>query len=282
MNRLGKDIHIYFPSQYPKKISPAQRYRMEQFEELLEKERIFIHCFPFFEKKMYPILFERRYIVKKALAICKGFINRFIELFSLNKYDLIFINREASPLGPPIFEWLYVKIFRKKIIYDFDDAVWLSNTSEANRITHFFKAFWKIKHIIRWTTVVICGNDYLSSFAKKYNNNIVLLPTVVDTKKRFNKTVEQDVSEVTIGWTGSFSTMPYLEKLIPVQRQKALEIPFKFILISNKKPYFELPNMEYVDWDEENEVSKLAECQVGLMPMDKDEWACGKCGLKIL
>jgi hypothetical protein len=35
-----------------------------------------------------------------------------------------------SPFGPPVYEWVLAKILRKKIIYDFDDAIWLT---DANR-----------------------------------------------------------------------------------------------------------------------------------------------------
>ena len=40
--------------------------------------------------------------------------------------------------------------------------------------------------------------------------------------------------------------------------------------------------MQYVKWSEENEVTALAECQIGLMPLTNDEWSEGKCGFKLI
>jgi len=44
-----------------------------------------------------------------------GFFRRIGHLFKSAGADYVFILREASPVGPPVFEWLLSKIFRKKL-----------------------------------------------------------------------------------------------------------------------------------------------------------------------
>ena len=62
-------------------------------------------------------LLPSQYKSLKAVFLLLGFIKRFLLLFSLLKYDFIFIHREAAPMGPPIFEWIIAKVLRKKYIY---------------------------------------------------------------------------------------------------------------------------------------------------------------------
>jgi glycosyltransferase involved in cell wall biosynthesis len=37
-----------------------------------------------------------------------------------------------------------------------------------------------------------------------------------------------------------------------------------------------------VEWSPQNEVTELATCQIGIMPLTKDEWSEGKCGFKLI
>nr|GFD22599.1 hypothetical protein [Tanacetum cinerariifolium] len=48
-------------------------------------------------------------------------------LASVPGYDVVFMHREAAPIGPPVLEWVMAKVLRKRIIYDFDDAIWLKD-----------------------------------------------------------------------------------------------------------------------------------------------------------
>ena len=57
--------------------------------------------------------------------VVRGFFKRIGDLFQLINFDYIFIYREAAPVGPPVFEFIICKILNKKIIYDFDDAIWI-------------------------------------------------------------------------------------------------------------------------------------------------------------
>ena len=74
---------------------------------------------PFLADAVYSYLYKEGHFVKKALAVLGGFSRRFRMLFSVASFDYVFIFREATPLGPPIVEFL-LSAMGKKLIYDFD------------------------------------------------------------------------------------------------------------------------------------------------------------------
>jgi len=277
-----KKRKILFVVQYPENVSPGQRFRFELYKELLENNGFVITTSSFFHKRGYNIIHKQGFLFSKLWELCKGYIRRTILLLSINKYGYIFLQREAAPLGPPLFEWIYTKILKKKVILDFDDAIWMNHISEHNSVALAFKNVNKVGKICKWSYKISCGNEYLCNYARKYNNNVIYNPTCVDTENRHNILTNHDISRVTIGWTGSFSTLKYLEQVIPILQRLQEKYDFDIKIICNQQPDFELKNIEYIEWKEQNETIELAKCQIGLMPLTNDEWSEGKCGFKLI
>ncbi len=136
---------------------------------------------PFWNDATWAILYKPGHVLQKIGGTLNGMWNRTTMLFSLRSYDFIFIHREALPIGPPIFEWVIAKVFGEKIIYDFDDAIWLPDMNQKSKLFSFIKSPDKVRVIAKWSYRVSCGNKYLSEFARNYNSNVVLNPTTIDT-----------------------------------------------------------------------------------------------------
>ncbi|RYZ19088.1 MAG: glycosyltransferase, partial [Chitinophagaceae bacterium] len=185
-------------------------------------------------------------------------------------------------VGPPIFEWLWAKLLRKKLIYDFDDSIWIPNTSEGNSLAAQFKCFWKVAKICGWAWKVSVGNAFLAEFAGKFNTQVVFNPTCVDTLRKYNSTVVHKEGTVVVGWTGSHSTLPFLETLSPVLNKLATHVKFTFLVICDREPDFPLPNMKFIRWNKHTEIEDLLRIDIGIMPLKNDVWAKGKCGFKII
>lgn len=279
---MEKKKEILFIAQYPENISPGQRFRFELYKDILEENGFAITTRSFLDKEGYDIIHQQGFLISKSIAVLKGFFRRLVHIFSISHYDYIFLQREAAPLGPPIFEWLYIKVFKKKVIFDFDDAIWMAQISEHNSLALALKNVNKVTKICKWSYKVSCGNEYLCNYARKYNNNVIYNPTCVDTDRRHNIITNHDVERITIGWTGSFSTLKYLETVIPVLKKLQEKYDFDIKIICNQKPAFEIKNLHYVAWSEQKEVAELATCQIGLMPLTNDEWSEGKCGFKLI
>jgi glycosyltransferase involved in cell wall biosynthesis len=273
---------ILFIVQLPKNVSPGQRFRCELYEELLHKNGFNTTTNSFLDNKGYEIFYKPGFVFAKFSAVIKGLIRRKLLLFKLKKYDYIFIQREASPIGLPFFEWIASKALHKKIIYDFDDAIWIPHISEQNKLAAIFKNSKKVGQICRWAYKISCGNNYLCGYAKQFNSRVIYNPTCVDTDNRYNIITNHDVEKVTIGWTGSFSTVHFLNMVQPALKKLQEKYDFTIKIICNKQPVLDLKNITYVEWTEENEVSELATCQIGLMPLTDDGWNKGKCGFKLI
>src|SRR5690554_3799627 len=171
-------IVIFAP--YPKGTAPSQRFRFEQYLPLLEKEGHEIIYKSFLDQQTWSLLYQEGKYLKKAWGLSKSFFKRWRDVLQLKKNDILFVHREMSHVGPPIFEWFVSKVLRKKYIYDFDDAIWLPNYSEVNAKVHRLKAYWKVKYCMKWAHQLTVGNEYLANYAQTFNNNISIIPTTID------------------------------------------------------------------------------------------------------
>lgn len=275
-------MKVLFVTPYPHGEAPSQRFRFEQYYNLLDKEGIEYDIAPFLDDATWQILYKPGHTLQKVWGILKGFARRKLLMLRLGKYERVFIHREASPIGPPIFEWWMAKVARKEIIYDFDDAIWLSNTSANNTIVAGIKWHGKVRSISKWAYKVSCGNQYLCDFAKQFNSNVVLNPTTIDTEHLHNQVKDQHTGKIVIGWTGTHSTIQYLDELVPVLQKLEQKYDFEFRVISNRQPQLELKSLKYIEWNKETEIADLLQFNFGLMPLRDDKWAKGKCGFKAL
>jgi glycosyltransferase involved in cell wall biosynthesis len=200
--------------------------------------------------------------------------------------DFVFIHREAAPLGPPVYEWFIVRILKRKLIYDFDDAIWLTDKTVESRVTRMLKWRRKVSTICKLAHRVSCGNEYLANYARNYNDNVSLVPTTIDV----NRLHIQDVAlkspkstNVIVGWTGSHSTLKYLYTIAPVLRKiEEMFSHVSFMVIADTPPALNLNRIRFVQWSKESEIADLAEFNIGIMPLPDDQWSKGKGGFKIL
>jgi len=281
---MSQTPRILFLLPYPLGKAPSQRFRVEQLLPLLDAAGIRYTLRPFMSMATWEVLYRQGSLLRKAWGIAGSFVRRKITvLFEAPKYDYIFIHREAAPLGPPVFEWLLAKVLRKKIIFDFDDAIWIPNTSAENRIAAWLKAHWKTRCICRWSYKAAGGNDFLCDYARRSGApQVVRMPTVVDTQNRYNRLKTHHPGKPVVGWTGSHSTLKYLDGLLPLLRQLQETLDFTFLVIADKKPELPLKDWIYVPWDPTTEITDLLRMDIGIMPLTADRWSEGKCGFKLI
>ncbi|MGD1839499.1 MAG: glycosyltransferase [Thermonemataceae bacterium] len=277
-------MKILFVCPYPTGVAPSQRFRFEQYFTFLQKHNYTYKVAPFLDTTTWQLLYKSGHYLQKIMGITKGFLKRIILLFTLYRYDYLFIHREATPLGLPWFEWVSTKLFKKKVIFDFDDAIWLPNTSKQNSLIARLKFHNKTAFICRWAYKISVGNQYLGQYAAKFNKHIILNPTTIDTVNLHNPSLYPEVSKekVTIGWTGTHSTIKYLTPLLSILKNLECDYNFNFLIISNQPPGFSLSSLVYVPWQKNTEIADLHTIDIGLMPLQDDAWAKGKCGFKAL
>ncbi len=278
-------MRILFLVPYPEGKAPSQRFRFEQYLPVLKEKGYKVRVEPFLGQDTWEILYKEGNTVKKARGILKGFGRRIKTLFQLHRYERVFIHREASPVGPPVFEWLIAKMWRKRIIFDFDDAIWLPNTSAQNSIAASLKFHQKTAAICRWSHTISCGNKFLADYAQQNTKKarVTVNPTTIDALQHHKQLKDHNSEPVVIGWTGTHSTIKYLKPLEPVLRELAEKYPQIIIrVISNQAPELSVPRLQFIPWNKTTEIEDLLSFHIGLMPLTEDQWSAGKCGFKAL
>jgi glycosyltransferase involved in cell wall biosynthesis len=275
-----------FLAPYPLNASPSQRFRFEQYLKLLAQEGYQCHFQTFLDSQNWQYFFSSGSYAKKAFALVKGFVKRCLLFFHVSAYEWVFVHREITPAGPPIFEWLIAKVFCKRIIYDFDDAIWLTDRKNEPPFLRIIKWRSKVASICRWSYRVSAGNEYLCDFARQYNNLVVYNPTTIDTNQLHNPELhrtEKNPTKIVIGWTGSHSTLKYLREVENALAFLEKEYPqLELLVIADRPPNLKPTNVRFVPWSFETEIKSLIEADIGIMPLPDDEWVKGKCGFKAL
>jgi glycosyltransferase involved in cell wall biosynthesis len=277
---------VLFLVPYPPGEAPSQRFRFEHYFASLHKQGFTFHIQSFLTKKNWRIFYGPSNILAKVAALAGGFMKRWVALFHALSYDFIFIHREAAPIGPPFFEFILSKILLRKIIYDFDDAIWLTDKTNEGFIEKTIRWRGKVKWICRWSYKVSCGNEYLRSYAAKFNHRAFLIPTTIDTDHGHTislKVRKNHNEKIVIGWTGSRTTLKYLQLLEKDLQQLEEKYPHAEVhVIADEKPELALKRLHFRRWSQQTEVTDLAEFDIGIMPLPDDEWSKGKCGFKAL
>lgn len=273
-------IAIFTPAPYTK--MPSQRFRFEHYLKSLKSNGIEFDFLPFYDTSTWGILYKRGYTMGKVWGLSKNVLKRFAQLFLLPKYDFVFIHREMAPIGPPVFEWIAKYIFQKKIIYDFDDAIWVNQSSAANPGAALVKCAWKVRHICRYSHIVTVGNSFLAKFAEKNCKDVRVIPTVVDTEMVHNELKNQSEKPLTIGWTGTFTNFYNLEIVNEAIRKLQAKYLFEYLIISNKNPEFSGLKYTYIPWNKDTEIADLLRMHIGLMPLHDSEIERGKCAFKAI
>lgn len=266
----------------PYDMTPGQRFRIEQWEPYLKSEGIEIDYFPFTDENLRRVIYKEGHIISKINELVKANLRRINHIFKASEYDVVFLYRSASMIGPAWLERL-LKWRKLPIIYDFDDAIFLTDTSHANRRFAWAKFSGKTADICRLSTSITVGNSFLAEYAGKYNDRVTVVPTSIDTNKYQPPHKNNGAGgRVVVGWTGSSTSQYHLEMFEPVLADLLKERDVELRVISNREPDFTSIPYVWREWSPETEVEEVSRIDVGIMPTPDDVWSRGKCALKAL
>ena len=261
--------------------SPGQRYRIEQWEPVLRKNEVEITYAPFESEELHALLYKPGNVRRKLRLVAEGISRRLTLMRSVRDYDAVYVFREAALLGPPFFErWVHRS--GVPMVFDFDDAVFVSYRSPTNGYLSYLKFASKTKAICRMSAHVMAGNPYLAEYAREVNANVTIVPTTIDTEKYSVTERTNEFDLPTIGWTGSFSTVQHLDTLRPALQKLAKRTRFRLRVIGTPTYKLDGVDVEAMPWRSATELEDLNAIDIGVMPLPDDSWSKGKCGLKAL
>ena len=275
---------ILFVASHRPNRSPSQRFRFEQYFTFL-KDHGFDYDFSWIiSEKDDAVFYSPGNFAGKAFIFLKASIRRLRDLLILPEYDIIFVQREAFMTGSSIFERMYARS-NARLVFDFDDAIWHFDVSHVNKHLGWLKRPEKTSEIISVSDAVIAGNQYLADYALQFNENVVLIPTTIDTEyHKPNPVRNHNPEQVCIGWTGSMTTVRYFRMaenaLLRIKEKYGDKVRFKLFGYGG----YEHPELgiKGIPWTQATEVEELKDMDIGIMPLPDDEWSKGKCGFKAL
>ena len=261
--------------------SPSQRFRFEQYFSYLHQNGIECELSYIINEKDDKLLYAEGKFFQKFLLLLKSYFKRWKDVMRSKKYDLIFVQREAIMTHTTRFERMF-KRKGNKLIFDFDDAIWMLDVSEGNKKLKWLKNPQKTSKLIKIADLVIAGNQYLADYARQFNPNITIIPTTVDTDLFQPGKNKKPASPLTIGWSGSITTIKHFIEVVPVLTalKKKYGNAIQFKVIGDATYHNEELNIQGIPWNANTEVDDLRTIDIGIMPLPTDEWTKGKCGLK--
>lgn len=165
----------------------------------------------------------------------------------------------------------------RRLVFDFDDAIFLK--SDGNLSSGRARRF---KNMLQCCDQVWSGNQYLSEHARKFNSNVIVLPTAIDFD-RYQVDAAKPDDFIDLVWIGSSSTSRYLKELLPTLEQAARRVKnLRLKIIADFELHSESLKINIVPWSHDTEVNELASAHIGIAPMTDNNWTRGKCALKVL
>lgn len=263
--------------------SPAARFRVHQLVPRYEEAgwrcvvawsfpKKYFAASPFFRKiRNHPVLFYPLSTVSVAVMS----VHRLIQIVTRAPFaDIVFLQRNLLPTrGFPFLELLVSKLVGKTL-FDFDDAIFTHNREPGRR-------YRDIPRILGFTDAVVCGNGYLAEYARGYNSDVTVIPTVpsLSTTGRGPRTE----GPIVIGWIGTAPNIPYLRTVEGALLRLAGRLPITFLTVSDEPLRMSagIPH-EHRTWSIEEERRFFETIDIGIMPLPDNEWTRGKCAFKAI
>lgn len=260
-------------------LAASHRVRLSQFQSGLIRNGIHLEINSFLD----DAYLRRRFAGKKSslLPFIAAYIKFFAGLSQSRRFNLAIIYAELLPFFPG---WLERKLLTIPFIYDFDDAFYLKYRSGRLRWLRILLGY-KFERTMAAAVAVTAGSAELAAYARRFNRNVYLLPSVVDTEhlRPSSAEISQHLPQTfTVGWIGSPSTAPFLQQLVEPLRLFGRATPVRLLVVGGAAPV--IPGVEVIEhpWSLDQELPLIQQFDVGVMPLPDTPWTRGKCAYKLI
>lgn len=201
-------------------------------------------------------------------------------LFFVRRYDVLIVHREAFPFFTPFFERILTARAGVAVL-DVDDAIYSSPT-HVKDWRHLFRSPINALAFSEYFDLIFCGNDVLKDAFSNKRAQTIVFPTC-PPPETFDLD-RQELSEVSILWTGSQSTLGSLQHVLPEVLSLCEEEDLTLDVLggANISSLPSHPRLRARRWSHDLEQKLLARAAIGIMPLPDTEWERGKSGYKAI
>ncbi len=266
-------------------ISASTRYRAVQIADELVKRGWKVQLLTFQNNFGYKLIHSKGYIVKKFLYVLSRLLAYAIQILKQgSRADIIVIHRSCLPFGPPLFEWVFVSLFHRPVIFDFDDAVFINVVTRENPFIGYFKMNpFRTNWAIRNADAVIAGSFVLKEYALSLNRRVFLIPTATHHCPSCPQSKNKG-HRIIIGWVGSPGTSQYLRGVREVLERVLEKRPNVEVHIIGARPKDIVlhSRCKSITWRLDEADKYFCNIDIGINPIKEDEFSRAKCAFKVI
>lgn len=283
----GSDILTVAALTTGPRLDPCTRQRVLQYAPSLREKGIRVRLLPFMSGWLHSVKNRRglQWVLVKALLMGYCVSRRPIHIARARFSDIVLVQKEAFPFGPPTSErWL---ARHRPMVLDIDDAHHLPPAGRWD-----WRGLWRDPHRLQKTMsyadCVIAGNSWLGDLATTSGaQRVDILPTGVPAYNGRAAIVARTAHQtsVKVGWIGTFGTLKYMDLIASALVEVATIADVSVVLIGAANVHEWRPpglRVTSFDWREEDEAEMLQGLDIGVMPLGDGPLELGKCAYKIL
>lgn len=281
----GKSILVICP--FPLDIAPAQRLKYEQYIDYWRANGYSVTVSPFMSRRLFDVAWKKGFLATKVFGTIAGTLRRWRDMLRMRRFDLVYVFLWVTPLGTNWSERL-VRRLARSLVYDIDDNVHLGQRIDdrinPNPLLRFLKGRGKPVYLMRVADHVIASSPFLEETARRLNRNgrAEYITSSVDVHHFRPRASRPDDSKCVIGWTGTFSSQPFLEEIAPMLRKLRETHDFEFRIVGNFDFAMNGVDLKVIRFDKATEIADLEYFDIGIYPLTDDPFVYGKSGLKAI
>ena len=274
----SKKILVVCP--YPVNSMAGQRLKYEQFIKYWEEENYIVDISPFMSWKLLSVAHKKGHLYTKITGTIRGLIKRVFEIPKLKQYDIIYLFMYVNPVGGPYLEKIYRKL-SKKLVYDLEDNGFMKPNKE---ISQKLRSLEKTQFLVKTADHVITSSPALNDACVAINHfkKSTYISSSIDAERFTQVNQFTNDKKVVVGWTGTVTTQNFLDLLRPIFIELKKIRDFKLIVIGNFEYSFPEMDLEMIQWNADTEVRDLQKIDIGVYPLEINDWVLGKSGLKAI
>jgi glycosyltransferase involved in cell wall biosynthesis len=216
------------------------------------------------------------------LRVIVAFAKRYRHVVEAWSHDVVVVQKDVLPFG---LRWLLL-LGQERVLYDFDDAIWMTHPSAGKSKWIQNASGWYRRHcldrLLRASRGVVVDNSYLAEYARRFCETVTEVSAPIDTTIYRPGPGPQDGREKVLGWIGSPGTTYLLEELMPSLELLTAEVPVRLLNVGGRPVQSKRIPVENIAWSLDAELAALHRMDAGLMPLNRLPFNEGKLGYKIV